>query len=410
MLSTPSVTEATPRPLAWQPGSAGPMGPFASPPRTLRFDANEAGEVRHDHDAVTKARVAQRLSDFLGYAYDESDQVGLGAAASTAAYASACSSSGAYMVPTDTLVGLDQARRLGISSVEDFFGGVVPHGFAATKLISHGLVSPAARAPEGWSHEFARRTRSAVLPGYSVFSSGDALLAGELMLDEGPVRVKHPFGVGGRGQWVVRNRAELQARLSSCHADEIREQGLVIERNLHKVVTHSVGQVQAGRLTISYHGTQSLTTNHRGHEVYGGSTLHVSRGTLDDLLRQDLEPAVHQAVEQAAVYHHAAMDCFRGMFASRCNYDVAQGLDSQDRWVSGVLEQSWRIGGASGAEVAALHALGADPGLQSVTASTCELYADNVAVPAGAWLLYDGDDPKVGRLTKYAQVRSHVHD
>ncbi|HLL13367.1 MAG TPA: DUF3182 family protein, partial [Rubrivivax sp.] len=321
-----------------------------------------------------------------------------------------CYSSGAYLVPTDTLLGLDQARRLGIASVDDFFGGVVPHPFAATKLISHGLVSPTARAPQGWSHDFARRTRHAVLPGYSVFSSGDALLAGELMLDQGAVRVKHPFGVGGRGQWVVRDRSELLHRLAGFAPDDIREQGLVIERNLYNVVTLSVGQVQAGRLTISYHGTQTLTTNHRGHEVYGGSTLHVSRGTLDDLLQQDLNPEVREAVEQAVVYHHAAMDCFRGMFASRCNYDVAQGLDSEGRWLSGVLEQSWRIGGASGAEVAALHALGADPELQSVTASTCELYADNVVVPAGAWLLYDGDDPKVGRLTKYAQVRSHVDD
>jgi hypothetical protein len=346
--------------------------------------------------------VAERLSDFLGYAYagmEQPEQAGPGRATDDAP---------GYLVPSDTLVGLDHAQRLGGVTVDDLFGGVVPHKFVATKLISHGLVSPMAEAPEGWSHDFGRRTRQAVLPGYSVFSLGDALLAGELMLDDGAIRIKHPWGVGGRGQCVARDRAELQARLSTFDAEDIRAQGLVIERNLRQVLTHSVGQVQAGPLTISYHGTQTLTTNHRGHEVYGGSTLRVIRGGFDDLLREALAPAVRQAVEQAVAYHQSALGCFQGMFASRCNYDVAQGTDDQDRFHSGVLEQSWRIGGASGAEVAALHALGADPGLHSVTASTCELYADNVAVPAGAWLLYDGDDPQVGRLTKYAEVRSHV--
>ena len=372
--------------------------------RHLQFHSTEPGSPLQGHDMATKARVAERLADFLGYAYVGSQHPEQGSAASQV------DGNRAYLVPSDTLIGLEGARRLGVAGVEDLFGGVVPHKFVATKLISHGLVNPTADAPEGWSHDFGRRTRPAVLPGYSVFSVRDALLAGELMLDDGAVRVKHPFGVGGRGQWVARDRAELQARLSTFDADDIRTQGLVIERNLRHVVTHSIGQVQTARMTISYHGTQTLTTNHRGHEVYGGSTLRVVRGAFDDLLREELEPQVRQAVEQAVAYHHAAMDCFPGMFASRCNYDVAQGTDEQDQFHTGVLEQSWRIGGASGAEVAALHALAADAALHSVTASTCELYADNVAVPAGAWLLYDGNDPKVGRLTKYAQVRSHVDD
>ncbi|HLL19263.1 MAG TPA: DUF3182 family protein [Rubrivivax sp.] len=404
MLASTSSVDAATRPAGWETGPTSPRALSGDVGRRVRFHSTEPGASLRTHDSATKARVAERLSDFLGYAYADVDQPEQGVTGR------AIESAPGYLVPSDTLVGLDHAHRLGVVTVDDLFGGVVPHTFVATKLISHGLVGPMADAPEGWSHDFARRTRQAVLPGYSVFSLGDALLAGELMLDDGAVRVKHPFGVGGRGQWVARDRAELHARLSTFDAEDIRTQGLVIERNLRQVLTHSVGQVQAGPLTISYHGTQTLTTNHRGHEVYGGSTLRVIRGAFDDLLREALAPAVRQAVEQAVAYHHAAMGCFHGMFASRCNYDVAQGTDHQDRFHSGVLEQSWRIGGASGAEVAALHALGADAGLHSVTASTCELYADNVAVPAGAWLLYDGDDPQVGRLTKYAQVLSHVDD
>lgn len=397
--NTPAM-EALARQTGWEAQPAGPYTPPAAAQTTVHFHPTDEGRM-DTHDMATKARVTERLADFLGYAYAGAWHEGQGARQR---------GNGAYLVPSDTIVGVERARKLGIHSVDDFFGGVVPHPFAATKLISHGLVDPTARAPEGWSHDFARRTRQAVLPGYSVFSTGDALLAGELMLGEGALRVKHPSGVGGSGQWVVHNRAELQACLAGFNADDIRQHGLVVERNLHKVTTHSVGQVQAGRLTVSYHGTQTLTSNHRGHHVYGGSTLKVVRGAFDDLLREDLTPEVRQAVEQALCYHHAAMACFRGMFASRSNYDVAQGIDDQGRFHSGVLEQSWRIGGASGAEVAALHALDADPGLRCVTASTCEVYADNVAPPTGAWLLYNGDDRHVGRLTKYAQVLSDVDD
>jgi hypothetical protein len=397
MFATTTATEALTRQTGWDAQAASP--PAAQTP--VHFYPTDPQERMDTHDMATKARVAERLAEFLGYSYAGAWHEGQGAALRGRA---------AYLVPSDTIVGLDRARALGIGSVDDFFGGVVPHAFVATKLISHGLVSPTARAPEGWSHDFARRTRHAVLPGYSVFSTVDALLAGELLLDEGAVRVKDPHGVGGGGQWVAHDRAELQARLAEFRADDIQQHGLVIERNLKQVVTHSVGQVQAGRLTISYHGTQTLTANHRGHQVYGGSTLHVVRGAFDDLLRQDLQPHVRQAVEQALAYHHAAMACFRGMFASRCNYDVAQGVDERGNFFSGVLEQSWRIGGASGAEVAALHALDADPGLRSVTASTCEVYADNVAVPAGAWLLYDGDDRHIGKLSKYVQVLPDVND
>lgn len=407
MLASSTAMKALSRQTGWSGGQTDPGNRLLAPLGALtplHFHPTDPQARMDTHDLATKARVAERLAEFLGYGYAGAWHQGQGAPRSRPG------ADAGYLVPSDTIVGVDRARELGVGSVDDLFGGVVPLAFMATKLISHGLVHSAAAAPAGWSDQFAQRTAHAVLPGYSVFSGADALLAGELMLAEGAVRVKHPFGVGGNGQWVVHDRTELQARLAEFSTDDIQRHGLVIERNLHQVVTYSVGQVQAGRLTISYHGTQSLTTNHRGHQVYGGSTLHVVRGAFDDLLRQDLPPQVRQAVEQTVCYHRTAMNCFDGMFASRSNYDVAQGFDDRGNFVSGVLEQSWRIGGASGAEVAALHALDADPDLPQVCASTCEVYADNVAVPAGAWLLYDGDDRHVGRLTKYVQVVSNVND
>ena len=51
-----------------------------------------------------------------------------------------------------------------------------------------------------------------------------------------------------------------------------------------------------------------------------------------------------------------------------------RACDAVGRRRSGVLEQSWRAGGASGAEIAALEAFRADPSLPSVRAITREVY------------------------------------
>jgi hypothetical protein len=89
------------------------------------------------------------------------------------------------------------------------------------------------------------------------------------------------------------------------------------------------------------------------------------------------------------------------------NYDVAQGTGHGGAWRSGVLEQSWRVGGASGAEIAALELFHADPGRERVRASTFEVYGA-APVPAEALVSYQGVDPQVGPLAKYTLLHSHA--
>ena len=103
------------------------------------------------------------------------------------------------------------------------------------------------------------------------------------------------------------------------------------------------------------------------------------------------------AIDQARAYDAAASECFDGLYASRRNYDVAQGKDGAGSWVSGVLEQSWRLGGASGAEIGALEAFRADPSLRIVRAMTREVYGEAPELPAGAVVYYSGVDASVGR-------------
>jgi hypothetical protein len=341
------------------------------------------------HDLASKSAVAAGLAELL-----ECDYIGV-------CDVHEVDPRTRYCVPSHTL-NASQAAALGIEGENDLFGGVVPHPFVATKLITHPLVGGADVAPVGWAHQHAALVAPAVLPGYSVFSHADALTAAQLLLPRGPVRLKDPAAAGGLGQWVVQDMKELRERLQAFRPEALA-QGLVLELNLSQVRTLSVGQVRAGGLLISYHGTQCLTRNYLGDEVYGGSSLDVYRGDFERLLGTSMPAAVRHAIEQARAYHRAAQQCYEGFFASRCNYDVVQGLDDAGQFHSGVLEQSWRIGGASGAEVAALQMLQADPALGRVAASTTEVYGP-VETPANAWVLFDGTDAEVGRLTKYAQV------
>ena len=102
------------------------------------------------------------------------------------------------------------------------------------------------------------------------------------MLANGPVRIKDVCGKAGLGQSVVHDAVALDAALALEDPESLAQCGIVLEANLTDVVTYSVGSVQLGDESISYWGSQNLTTDHGGREVYGGSDLFVVRGDLDD--------------------------------------------------------------------------------------------------------------------------------
>jgi Protein of unknown function (DUF3182) len=347
-----------------------------------------------DHERITRAEIARRIAALTGFEYvgeyDRSTQyVGK-----------------VYFVPSDTLVGLEQARQLGITGEGNLFGGVVPYPFVATKAITHPLVEPNAQAPKGWSDAFPDLVKEAVLRGYTVFAPEQAQVAGQRLLEYGPIRLKLVHATAGRGQKVVTSVTALVETLKTIDAADLAEAGLVLEENLSVVTTFSIGQVRVADLTATYYGTQRLTADNAGDEVYGGSDLVVARGGFDALSRLPLTQSIHLALEQARTYDAAAR-VFSGMFASRRNYDVVQGLDAHGQRRSGVLEQSWRIGGATGAEIAALEAFRADPRLEMVRASTYEIYGASQPPPPYVTVYFRGEDEHVGWLTKYAVAGVH---
>ncbi|RJF97022.1 DUF3182 family protein [Noviherbaspirillum cavernae] len=348
------------------------------------------------HEHVTHDALARRLAALKGCEFG-------------GCFDAACRYDGPlYFVPGDTLSSIDHAQGLGIRDEQDLFGGVVPFPFAATKVITHPLVHAEAAAPCGWPCDFSRCTGDAVLHGFSAFTPQDARSAGLRLLTLGSVRIKKPRGVGGSGQSLAVDADQLEAQLDAIDDDDLQRCGLVLEQNLSNVTTRSVGQVRVGPLLATYCGVQRLTVGNDGRQAYGGSDLLVVRGGFDALLALGLAGEVTLAIMQARAYHAAAMQSFPGMFASRCNYDVAQGIDDAGRWRSGVLEQSWRIGGASGAEVAALEAFCDDPALAAVRASTTEIHGDNPVVPDDAIVYYRGVDADIGALVKYSTLKPHA--
>ncbi|VVQ36231.1 hypothetical protein PS943_04720 [Pseudomonas fluorescens] len=311
-----------------------------------------------------------------------------------------------YLLPTQTLVGAAAARQLGVKGPEDLWGGYVDHDFICTKAISHGLRNKNAHAPEGWSPLFSERVRSVVLDGLSVFSMDDARPAAEHLLYSGPIRIKPIHACAGRGQEVIKSLDQFDTILARSEAKALFTEGVVLEQDLDHVITHSVGQSFIGDTVLSYCGDQYLTEDGQGEQVYGGSNLLVVRGHYDDLLELELPDDVQLAIRQAQVFDRAADEAYPGFYASRRNYDIAQGVDSNGKQRSGVLEQSWRMGGASSAEVAALQSFVNDPGMRAIRVSSVETYIDQ-PLPADAIEVYRGPAQNSDFLLKYVTVKSY---
>lgn len=357
---------------------------------------DKSNESVAEHEIQTHRYVAKKIAALLHGEY-------AGDYAADADYAATA----LYFVPTDTLTAT-QASMLGIVDATRVFGGSVPMAALATKSITHKLIHNEAAAPPGWNPQFGQSVMSVTLPGYSAFSKSDARIAGERLLKQGEVRIKAPRQRGGNGQTVAATIAAIDAALAEINEHDCAEYGVVLETNLSDVSTRSIGTAMIGSTQISYCGKQFLTQNALGKGVYGGSTLRVVRGDFTALLQLDWSTEEELAIAQAVVYDLAAQSCFDGFFASRRNYDVAQGFDRDKHFCSGVLEQSWRIGGASPAEIAAIEAFSNDRQLTSVRTSCREVHA-LCNVPDNAEIYFRGADASVGALTKFVKIDAYKH-
>jgi len=347
--------------------------------------------LRHGHAALARRLAAHLGLDYVGEAE------GCGCLASC------------YLVPRETLHGPEWRPQ----APGRFFGGWTPRPFAASKAIVHPALPKPRRLPPDWPESFGHLVSRLTLRGWTVFDPQDAEIAALSLLRDGAIRLKPVAADGGRGQVVVREAGELAHALSQL-PEGTCEQGLVVEEDLAQLVTLSIGQAELPGQAIAYVGRQETTTDNRGRTAYGGSQLLSIRGDLDRLLRRAppamARPAIAPAIARAARFDALALGRLGGLVASRRNYDVAIGVDHRGRPRIGVLEQSWRIGGASGAEILAFEALAAHPGASAVRSSTRETYGAGLRPDPSDFVIYDGEDPRLGPLSKTARLEAIIED
>jgi len=348
---------------------------------------------------VVHRDIAQRLADILDLPFEGVFNAGQHTGRSC------------YFVPSDTILTAATRDALNIHNELDLFGGYAPHAFIPTKAITHELIGPRAKHPAGWSDAFGHHVRDATLPGYTAFSYQDLKAAAERLLADGrPIRLKPVHATGGRGQILVTTLRELEQAIAQLDEGTLARCGAVLEIHLNDVVTYSVGQVRLPGLTASYVGTQRLTRDNHGQDVYGGSRLQFARGGYDSLQALALNEERRRAVQLAQCYDSAADACYPEFFASRRNYDVAAGTNAQGERLMGVLEQSWRIGGASRAEIAALEIMAGDPSCPGLWAETLELFGSTEAAPADAIETFSGEDAGLGLVRKYIMVHAYGNE
>lgn len=364
--------------LASAPARFASAGIARSPAAVTPFIDNARGHATHELASLHAASL--RIAALLGCGSGEGAQDQEGAR---------------YWLPIRTLLR-EEAALLGIDDESQLWGGVVPHAFVGSKLVSHPLWPGGSGAPSGWRD--VEGIDACALPGWSVFTRTDARAGCEALLAGGPVRAKSPYARGGNDQVVFADVRQAQAWLDSAAAIGI-EHGLVLERDLVDPQTYGVGTARIGGHAIAYCGTQQAVRDHRGNLVYGGSRLTVLRGDLAQLCARLPDAEAREAARAAMHYDRAVRSTYR-VLASRCNYDVIIGHEHGGRRHCGVLEQSWRFGGASMAELLAMERLARDPGLHWLVAETVESY-DRPELPDGAVLVWPGDAESP---CKYARI------
>ena len=113
------------------------MAQLQLPQGVVLVHATDEDAFAQVHEQDTRAAIARQLAALKGYIF-------AGKHEPRRRY-----SGPVYLVPSDTLVGLEAARALGVNGEQDLFGGVVPHAFVATKVITHPLVTERAQSPQG---------------------------------------------------------------------------------------------------------------------------------------------------------------------------------------------------------------------------------------------------------------------
>lgn len=308
-----------------------------------------------------------------------------------------------YYLPNQILLQ-DQAIALGIYSLNDLYGGVVPYEFLKDKSLTHPIYHISMNRPEGWNNQLGVYLKPYVLDGFSAFTTQDVLWAAQGMIDSGPIRLKLASTTSEQSHWVFSHHAEFIKFINQMQDHPLFKQGMVVEEDLRNTTTFSIGQTEIGGLLISYCGEHVLTTNLNGEKTYGGANLFVVRGNYNQLHDALTFPIHREALHLTRQYEQLIFETFPLLYASRRNYTVLYGVNAKRQVRLGVLKPSWCMGNTSMAELLALEAFCATPKLKSINTWTRDHYVETFSCLTSSELAHDLDESPVGFIVKYAGV------
>ena len=286
-----------------------------------------------------------------------------------------------YFVPGITLTR-SQAAALGIRGPDDLFGGVVPHAFVATKVISHPLVRPDAAALPGWNPAFGAQVGERCWPA--------------MPLSITTMRAEPAIGCSKAGRCAssrsappaaaasggARRRLELQRQLEAIDPGEVVTHGAGArrkpERRPHHQRRPGEGRRSHGKL-LRPAAPDAQQPGERGLRRLRPDRV---RGDFDALLAQDVPPEIRGGDRAGAALQRGRRSLATPASLPRATTTTSSlGRDAAGRSRSGVLEQSWRLGGATGAEIAALEVFRDQPGRNRVRASAIEVFGESPPPP-----------------------------
>ncbi len=329
--------------------------------------------------------------------------------------------SGDYLLPHKP-ISLEEGRQFGIINPDQIFGAVIEPIYAE-KSIFHKTVPNAKFVPSKFPHEFATflNDKGIVLIGYTAFSIEDVEKAYDLITDAGyAVRVKHPLGSSSTKQFRAKSKKQVLDFVRSEEVATLRKFGMILEVNLLNpndkradVEGFSGGWTQLEGNIYSYLGRQMFAETGTT-DRYIGTRLQMVRGSVDNL-GEVADSLVYQDVYRQLEKVAEATKLLPYLIGSRMNFDfiygVREGIDGiilDESPSVYVVEQSFRVGGASGAELVGIEYLKNNHEEASVTAVSRVHYGKEEEGQIGLRdkvFLRKANDPEYGEV----QVWGHIY-
>ena len=184
--------------------------------------------------------------------------------------------------------------------------------------------------------------------------------------------------------------------ISKIDPELFKKFGIILETNIYSdednpLTAFSSGWIEIDGETFAYVGKQTTGQDNR----YLGTRLHMVRGEEMPFVDE-----IPKKITTDSNFIKTLIPLLPGLISTRSNFNFA-GTNDDNIFA---LEPTFRVGGATGAELLAREILSRDAKALKVTASTHVIYGENFEIPDGYRLISKSRDQVRGSKTTFARV------